>query len=605
MSSLIRFDGFEVDLPAGQIRKRGIRLGLRDQAFQVLASLLEHPGQVVTREDLRRRLWPGDVFVDFDNSLNIAIARLRTVLGDSAEHPRFIETLPKRGYRFIGHVSSLPSAAGAGAPRKPRLLVLPFVNLSGDAGQEYVSDAATDEVITELAALAPESLGVIARTTAMRYKGARKDVARIGRELNVDYVVEGGVRREGDRITITVQFVRAGDETHLFARRYECGLHEAFDLRTRIAEEIAAHIEAPGVAHEVRGRLALARGKRKPTANLAAYNEYIQGRYLAERMTPEATAGARQHFEEAIHRDPEFALAYVALADLYSQVGYLGYVRPRDAYAMGFPCALRAVELDDALAEAHAVLAEYHKQLDYNWPAAEREMARALELNPTSPLVRLRHALAILMPHDRMDEALAELQCALELDPLAGLTRAWFGIMWALARDYDRAIEAARVLLELEPASCWPPFIRGITYRQKYFEASLRGEVRPDFAEQAIAGHRKAAQLGSGAEVFLGWLGLALGVCGCQDEARAILEKLQQSPHYVLPSCIAHVYYGLGELDAAFQWFDRAVEERDQNMMMVLSFGHLDPVRNDPRLWALLHKMKLQPQPEHPAPSPG
>ncbi len=291
---LICFGEFRADLQLGRLFKRGIKLKLREQSFQVLATLLDYPGQIVTREELRRRLWPDGVFVDFDKSVNTADGRLREALGDSAEHPRFIETLPKRGYRM-------------------------------------------------------------------------------------------------------------------------------------------------------------------------------------ERMTPEATEGAKQHFKEAIKLDPEFALAYVALADLYSQVGYLGYVRPRDAYSIGFPCALRAVEIDGTLAEAHAVLAEYHKQLDCNWSAAEHEMARALELNRASPLVRMRHALVILMPHNRMGEAIAELECALKTDPLAGLTRTWLGIMWALARDYDRAIDEAKVLFELDPASCWPPFIRGISYRQKYFEESLRG----------------------------------------------------------------------------------------------------------------------------------
>jgi serine/threonine-protein kinase len=587
MPDLVRFGCFEVDLAAGQLRKRGIRIGLRDQPFQVLASLLEHPGQVVTRDDLRRRLWPDDVFVDFDNSLNIAIARLRTALGDSAEHPRFIETLPKRGYRFIGNVSLVPSPGEAGPVRRPRLAVLPFENLSGDPAQEYFSDAMTDEIITALASLAPEQLAVIARTTAMHYKGSHKDVARIGRELGVDYVVEGALHHTKEQTAINVQLIQTSDQAHLFARRYQAELRDIFHMQRSVAQDIATHI--PSIANSARGEQVT----RKPTENLAAYNEYIQGRYLLERMTPEATARARQHFEDAIGRDPEFALAHMALADLYSQVGYTGYMRPRDAYSIGFPYALRAVEIDDTLAEAHAVLAEYHKQLDYNWPAAEREMARALELNRASPLVRLRHALVILMPHNRMDEAIAELECALEIDPLAGLTRTWLGIMWALARDYDRAIDEAQVMLDLEPTSCWPPFVLGITYRQKYFEESVRGHLRPDFAEKAVAGHRRAAELASGAEMFLGWLGFALGVCGRKAEARAVLEQLQRSDRYILPTCFAHVHFGLGELDAAFEWFDRAVEERDQNMMMILSFAHLDPIRGDPRFAALLRKMKL------------
>lgn len=593
MSDLLCFDVFEVDVAGGQVCKRGVRIGLRDQPFKVLAALLEHPGQVVTREDLKRRIWPDDVVVDFDNGLNIAIARLRTALGDSAERPRFIETLPKRGYRFVAAVSPRRLPTSAGPAVRPRLIVMPFLNLSGDPGEDYVSDAATDEIITELAGLAPEHLGVIARTTAMRYKDARKDVAQCRRDLDVDYVVDGGVHRVGDRLSITVQLVRAVDQTHLFARSYEAGLDEVFELRARIAREIAAHIDAPGLSGETRGRPAPAHGRRKPTESIAAYNEYIQGRYLTEKMTPDAAAGAIRHFEKAIECDRGFALPHVALAVLYSQFGYTGFMRPKDAYSLGFPYARLAVELDDGLAEAHAVLAEYHALLDYNWPAAEREMAKALASDPASPLVRSRNAQTILMPRNRMAEAVAELERALEIDPLAGLTRVWFGIMHALARDYDRAIEEARILEELEPASCWPSFVRGISYRQKYFEGKVRGRHLPEFARKAVDAHRRAAELGSGAEMFLGWLGFALGVCGNTEEARAVSERLHRSERYVLPSCLAHVHYGLGELDAAFEWFDRAVEERDQNMMMFPSFPHMDPVRGDPRHAALLRKMNL------------
>jgi TolB-like protein len=206
---------------AGQIYRRGVRLRLPDRSFRVLAALLEHPGQAVTREDLRRRLWPGEVFVDFDNILNTAVARLRDALHDSADRPRLIETLPKRGYRFIASVSEPAAAAGIARPERLRLLVLPFANSSGDAAQEYVSDAMTDEVITELARVAPDWLAVIARTTAMRYKGSRKDVARIGRELQVDYVVEGGVRHACDAVAVNVQLIRARDQTHVWARKYE------------------------------------------------------------------------------------------------------------------------------------------------------------------------------------------------------------------------------------------------------------------------------------------------------------------------------------------------------------------------------------------------
>lgn len=601
MPNIVRFDCFEVELDSGQLRKRGMKIKLRDQSFQVLASLLEHPGHVVTREDLRRRLWRDEVFVDFDNNLNIVIARLREALGDSAEHPHFIETLPKHGYRFIADGYESAQASEPERVHRARLVVLPFVNLSGDPAQEYLSDAMTDEVITELASLAPEQLAVIARTTAMHFKGSRKDVARISRELGVDYAVEGGVRRDDSKIGINVQLIQAGDQMHLFARKYEAELRDIFRLQSCVAQDIAKHIDASGLRDEVQGHMASAHGRREPTKNIAAYNEYILGRYLAEKATPETMEGAKQHFQAAIAGDPEFALANMALADLYSFVGYFGYIRPRDAYSIGLTYALRAVELDDTLAEAHAVLAEYYKQLDYNWPAAEREMARALQLNCASPFVRLRHAVMVLMPRNRLHEAVAEIECALESDPLASLARGWLAVMWLLAREYDLAIKEAQALLELEAASPWPHFFIGLAYRQKYFEQLVCGDSKrfegfagPDFAREAVAEHRRAIELSPGTDYFLGWLGLALGVCGRKAEARAVLEQLQRPERYILPTSFAHVHLGLGEFDAAFEWFDRAIEERDQTMMPILSYAHFDPLRADPRFAALLRKMNLE-----------
>jgi len=242
MTGIVRFDCFEVDLPAGQIRKRGVRINLREKCFQVLASLLEHPGEVVTREQLRRRLWPDDVFVDFDNNLNTAIATLREVLGDSAEHPRFVETLPRRGYRFVATVSDASMSPHESDKPRTRLLVLPLLNLSGDAAEEYFSDATTEELIAELGRIAPARLGVIARTTAFHYKGTRKDIARIGSELGVDFVAEGGVRRTDDYVAITIQLIRTRDQLHVFAERYEGQFREIFGMESSVAQAIAQHL---------------------------------------------------------------------------------------------------------------------------------------------------------------------------------------------------------------------------------------------------------------------------------------------------------------------------------------------------------------------------
>jgi TolB-like protein len=302
MSGIVRFGSYEVDLSAGQLRKHGVRIGLRDQSFQVLASLLEHAGEVVTRESLQRRLWHSDAFVDFENSLNTAVARLREALCDSSDHPRFIETLPRRGYRFVARVSEAPALSQPIPAPRARLVVLPFMNLSGNAAQEYFADAMTDDIITVLASLAPEHLAVIARTTAMHYKGNHKDVGRIGRELGVDYVVEGGIRRE-EHVAINVQLIQVTDQAHLFARKYEAELRDISDVQRSIAQAIAAHI--PSVADKVRG----AQIARKPTEDVAAYTEYIKGGCEMWKWTPLSVAKAKQHFEAAVARDSRFALA--------------------------------------------------------------------------------------------------------------------------------------------------------------------------------------------------------------------------------------------------------------------------------------------------------
>lgn len=591
--TIVRFDCFEVDLASGELRKNGIRIPLREQSFQVLASLLEHPERVVTREDLRRRLWPDGVVVDFDNNLNAAVARLREALGDSAKRARFIETLPKRGYRLLAAVSQELSPPEIQRPAVvARVVVLPFVNLTGDPAQECFSDAMTEEVIGELSGIAP-SLGVIARTTAMRYKRTHKDVARIGRELNVQFVVEGSVCPDGNRVAINVQLVRVRDQTQLFARRYEAERQEMFDLRRQIAEAVAACIAVPRGAVD-RDHIAWPmRARRKPTESLAAYNDYIQGRYLFDRASPDGIVAAKQHFENAIARDPGFALAHDALAELYTYQGYFGFIRPKDAYSTGISHALAAVEIDDTLAEAHALLAEYHKQLDYNWAAADRQMTRALELNRSSPVVRLRHAVAVLMPHNHIDEAITETTLALESDPLSVVIHSWLGAMLLLGRRFDRAIHQADRLLEFEPASPWAFFIKGAAFRQKYVEAARVGNLRPDFAEEAIQSHERSVELSTGLDIFLGWLGLALAVCGREAETRAVLARLRQSNRYNLPTSFGFIHLGLGEVDTAFEWFDRAIEERDQIMMPILSYAHFDPIRDDPRFAALVRKMKL------------
>jgi len=569
---ILRFDGFEADVRAGRLSKAGVRIRLREKSFQVLALLLARAGEVVTRDEIRRRLWPDDVFVDFDNNLNTAIARLREALRDSAEHPRFIETLPKRGYRFLAMVSeSVPPMRPAPAPHT-RLAVLPFANLSGDPAREYLSDAMTEEIITELAALAPAQLTVIARTTAMHYKGSHKDVARIGRELRVDYFVEGAVRCVEERVVITVQLIRAKDQVHLWARRYDAALTGIFSFRGSIAREIADRIAIP--PRPAAG---------KPCADAAAYNLFLQGRYHLHKWTPGGFAAARKLFEEAIGRDPELALAYDGLAELFWYLGFFGFAPSKEAFSAGVFYALRAIEIDNTLAETHALLGMYRKELDYNWSEVQREMACALELNPASPVVRLRYAMSGLMPHGRLQEAAAEIEHALESDPLSLFMRTWLVVMLGLGREFDRGIEQARMVTELDPSYYSAHWASGQLYR-------YMGRF-----EEAISAFRRATELSGGSPLIQGWLGEALAQTGDALEARALLERLHRiaAESYVPPSAFAWTHLGLGETERAFYWLDLAIDARDPMMVPIKSYPLFDPIRQDPRFQGLLRKMNL------------
>ncbi|MGE5205463.1 MAG: winged helix-turn-helix domain-containing protein [Chlamydiota bacterium] len=581
MPNIVRFDCYEVDLAVGRLCKGGIRVPLRDKSFALLAALLEHPGELVTREDLRHRLWGDDIFVDFDNNLNTILGRLRAALNDSGEHPRFVETLPRRGYRFIAEVHHVPPPPPEVAMRRPRLLVLPVVNLSGDPGEEYFSDAMTDEIITAIAAVSPQHLGVIARTTAMRYKGSRKDVEQIGHELAVDYVVEGSVSRANGRLTINVQLIQVRDQTHLFARKYDADTRDIFQARNCVAQAIATHI--PSLDPTVRARMAdmTEHLRTNPTDDIAAYNLYLQGRFRMYRDV----ANAKPYFEQALARDPRFALAYDGLAEYNFWAGFVGLVPPKEACTEGLWAALRALEIDNTLAETHALLGQFRKVLNYNWSEVQREMALARQLKPNSLLVKFRYAISALMPVGRLNEAVAELETVLDLDPLNLEARRWLGLMHWWRRDYDRAIEQAQLVLAVDPNYPTAHVLIGVTRcAQRKFDEGIR-ELR------------KCVELSNRAPVWLGWLGLGVAQSGDVAEARAILEQLHAAAeqNYIPASCFAWIHLGVGELDEAFAWMNRAVDERDPMMTPIRSYPFFDSIRADPRFGALLRKMNLEP----------
>jgi TolB-like protein/tetratricopeptide (TPR) repeat protein len=578
MSNTVRFDCYEVNLTSGTLSKRGIKITLREKSFETLAALLEHPEELVTREELKHRLWRDNVFVDFDNNLNTAIGRLREVLNDSAEHPRFIETLPKHGYRFIADIYPVPSEPADVIGTRARLIVLPFVNLSGAQAEEYFSDTLTDEIITGIAAISPQHLGVIARTTAMHYKGSRKDVGRIGHELSADYVVEGGVRRSDGRIAINVQLIQVKDQTHLFARKYDAEMRDVFKVQDCIAQAIATHI--PSLAATLPARTAdTAEHRRNPTHDIVSYNLYLQGRFRMYRDV----ANAKPYFEQALTRDPHFALAYDGLAEYYSWAGFVGLISPKEAFAEGLWAALRALEIDNTLAETHALLGHFCKIINYNWSEVQREMALALKLDPVSTVVRFRNAISGLMPVGRLDEAAAELEAVLDLDPLNLEVRRWLGLMHWWRRDYDRAIEQARLVLAVDANYPTAHVLIGV----------VRCAERK--FDEAIPELRKCLELSNRAPVWLGWLGLGVAQSGDVAESRALLAQLHAAAEraYIPSSCFAWIHLGLGELDEAFEWMNRAVDDRDPMMTPIKSYPFFDPIRADQRFAALLRKMNL------------
>jgi TolB-like protein/Tfp pilus assembly protein PilF len=581
ISKIIRFDKYEVDVSAGHLFRRGVKVKLRDQSFRILAMLLERPGEVITREQLRHRLWSDDTFVDFDNILNTAVARLREALKDSAGHPRFIETLPKRGYRFIGSLSESVRVSEQMPKPRTRLAILPFANLGGETSQDYLCEGIMEEIITELASLIPERLAVIARTTAMHYRDSHKDVARIGRELGVDYVVEGSVRHAANRLLVNVQLIQVSDQTHLWAKRYEGSPHDILTTVAAATNAIAAQIGILEDTHKPAQDI----DTLKSTEDVAAYNVYLQGRYYLNKWTPEGILTAKQCFEDAIKRDPEFALAHCSLAETYWYIGFFGFVLPKEAFSMGVWSALRAIEINSALAEAHAILGAFRKELDYNWPEVQREMSRALELNPYSPSCRFWNGVSGLMPLGRIEEAIAELECALEMDPLSSFMHGWLAELLNLGRQYERGMLVVKQAIEREPNHWLIHLAAGQFYRDM------------QLFDQAKAALRRATELAGESPFMLGWLGQALVNSGDMNEARAILKRLHlmESQAYVLPTSFAWIHLALEEIDSAINWMDKAIDNRDSSIIPIKTYPFLDPLRDDPRFVALLRKMNLEP----------
>ncbi len=630
----VSFGTFDVELRTGEIRKQGAKFKLQEKLFQVLALLLEHAGRIVTREELRQRLWPADTFVDFDANLNTTLNKLRQAIGDSADHPRFIETIPRRGYRFIATVEPLendakgepPTAETAPAAKAPTaelrsesgersarrplliatlallafvlagvalyylrgvassvarppaarmmLLVLPFENLSGDPEQEYFSEGLTDEMITQLAQVNSGRLGVIERGSATQYKRSQKTPDQISRELGVDYILEGSVRRANGRVRINAQLLRSRDHTPLWAESYERNAADVLTIQREVAGRIAQALEL---------ELLPASPATRTPVNSEAHEAYLKGRYYWNKRTVDGVKKGIEYFQQAMQKDPKYAPAYVGLADSYLVLSSWMRIPSKEAAAKAREAATRAIEIDDRLADAHASLGGIASEFDWDWTHAEKEFRRAIELNPGYATTHQWYA-ELLSQLGRHDEAIAEIRKARELDPLSLMINSVVGYILYDARRYDEAIEACKKTLEMDPTFMPAHLYLSWIYEQKGMHAE---EIAEEVKTMTMAGAKWN-------EAVKG-LQRSFAAGGIQGARRWRLTNYlsRTKTAYVSPYRGAILYTELGYRDKAFEQLEKAYKERDAGITRVLIDPCLDPLRSDRRYRTFLQRLNL------------
>lgn len=556
-----------VDAATGTVSRESRRLELPPLSFALLVSLLRRAPDIAARTDLIEEVWRGAAVGD--EALSQRVRLLREALGDDSTHPRYVASVRGWGYRVVAPVERLDARSGA----PTTIAVLPFANLGGRPDDQPLCLGLAESITGSLAGV--DGLRVIARTSSFVVSRLGLDVLQAGRRLGAGCLLEGSFRRSGSRVRVTVQLVETTEGGHLWSEKYDRELGEVLELEDEIADAVARHLREDLAA----GGL----GRRRRAVDPTAHQAYLEGRYHLARSGPDALARAKDCLESAVARDPGFALAYDALAELHWFLGFFGGAPPREAFGQGTWYAVRALELDESLAETHALLAMLRKELDYNWPEVERENARARELGPSSPAVLLRHAISGLLPHGRFEEALEEVDEVLASDPLSLLVRFWSGVLSYFGNQVRRTVEEGRFMVALDGSHFLGHWVLGLG-------RELEGDL-----DAALAEMERANELSGGIPFTLGFLALMLGRTGKPDAVRSILAELRRcsGSGYVSPFASVPGHAVLGEWDAAFGAMDEAVEQRDPLVMPILSYPFLDPVRGDPRYAALLGKMRL------------
>jgi len=619
-SQEIGFGEYVIDLRTGELRRNGAVLKLQPQPAKILSILVGRPGEIVTRQELANQVWGSDTYVDFEHGLNFAIRQIRSVLEDDPGHPRFVETIPKRGYRFIGpvinHVAQEPVQLPIATPVKlphsqearvrtrlvylgmaiaavvliavtwvylrPRLsrtaspariesvAVLPLRNLSSDAEQEYFSDGMTDELITDLAKFG--SLRVISHTSVERYKGTKLPLPEIAKQLGVDAVIEGTVMRSAEKVRITAQLIDARSDQHLWADTYERDLRDVFSLQDEVARQIAGEIGANLIA-----------GQQLPANRRAldpvAHEVYLRGKFYMNQLTCDGFSKSRQYFEEVVNRDAEFARAYVGLAESYFALADWGCSSEPGLIAKSKASALKALELDPSLGEAHAWLGKLAFFYEWDVPKADNELKRAIELSPNYPEAHIIYAVFLICT-GRRDLGLAEMTKAHDIDPISQLPNVIAVVAFYLAGQYDAAIEQGKKTIELYPNSVGAYDWLGYAYEKK------------GLSDQAIATYLKAKELRGVSPKELS----AFRTASQRDSVRGLWQmELENAERTAAPDpCwLTKIYAHLGNKDRALEFIKQSFQQHCSGPHTTIADPVFDDFRQDTRLTDLVSQLRI------------
>jgi TolB-like protein/DNA-binding winged helix-turn-helix (wHTH) protein/tetratricopeptide (TPR) repeat protein len=605
----VRFSNFELDLESGELRREGTALKLQPQPAKVLVMLVSHAGEVITRNQIAEQVWGSETFVDFEQGLNFAIRQIRTVLGDGADQPHFLETLPRRGYRFIAPVERVVREGAAeptpqGKPRTrmavlsaafvllavaafllwrhlrpqlPRravvLAVLPFDDLSGDP-QEYLVNGLTEEMIAHVTQISPEYLRVIARTSAMQYEHTKEGARQIGQELGADYILENSIRHEGGRLRVTSQLVRTADQTHLWAESYNRDERDLLPLESEVTEDIAEQVRL-----HLLPSAAVSHPAGLHPVSPEAHELYLKGEYSFNQRSREGLQQSVEYFNQAVAKEPGYAAAYAGLANAYNLAAFYGFDPSQSAVAQAKIAADKALQLDASLAAAHAALAYTEFMFAGDWQAAEREFRRAVELDDNYVLAHQWYAL-YLAGNGRVGEAVGQMQYAQRLDPLSPSVHTGLAYVYYFTRDYDQAIQQGQVALQLNPNFTVAHAVMGWAYTQqrRYPEA--------------IAELQTAAR-GSGANlVYLCGLGRAYALSGNTTAARKIMTEvgaIADEPRGT-GSALAAFYLALGDSERALRWLEQTAPGDIQANWLRVEPA-FDPLRSNPRFQTVLNRI--------------